>query len=88
MQDSINALLLDGWQDQSVWGYDTGTASLFAQLTRNENSDADRPDVWITPPTYPAFREIRHLAHMIVKATGADYPVVFEAMRRGQDLAG
>ncbi|MFB6726755.1 hypothetical protein ACFCV3_41680 [Kribbella sp. NPDC056345] len=88
-QDSINRLLLDGWQDRSVWGYDTGTASLFAQLTRNSTPpEADRPDVWITPPTHPALSQHVHLAAYIAKATGAELPDVLDAMADGQDAAG
>ncbi|MEV4416320.1 hypothetical protein [Catellatospora sp. NPDC049609] len=45
MQDSVNGLWLEGWDDKSVWGYDTGTQSYFAQLTRNGNSDDDGPDI-------------------------------------------
>jgi hypothetical protein len=43
--DSFWALPLDGWDELSTWGFDTGQASFFAQLTQNGRSDDDGPQV-------------------------------------------
>jgi hypothetical protein len=87
VEDSMNPLMLEGWDDQSIWGYDSGTASHFAQLTRNGNSDAAGPDVWITPPNSPVLLEPAQLAGLIAQATGHPIPTVVEAMNHGQVLA-
>lgn len=51
--DFRDAIWLDGFDEQSVWGYDTGVESFFAQLWDND-SDSDEPDLWLTPPTFQA----------------------------------
>jgi hypothetical protein len=49
-----DGLDLPGWEDQSIWGYDEGIGSFFAQLWRN-GSRSDDPEVWLSGVTknYP-----------------------------------
>lgn len=77
---SINALLLDGWDETSTWGTDQGTC--YAQLSPNGVPDDDFPQVWITPPRY-AVLDAADLAREIAAATGASIDDVVLAMRRG-----
>ena len=48
--DMVDAIWLDGYDQQSVWGYDTGVGSFFAQMWPN-GSRSDAPELWLTPPT-------------------------------------
>lgn len=82
---SINALLLDGWDEASTWGTDEGR--YYAQLTPNGVSDDDGPHVWITPPRY-AVHDRADLAREISDATGASTDDVLLAMRRGANPDG
>ena len=41
------ALDLPGWDERSIWGWDPPDACYFAQLWRNDEDDADEPDIWI-----------------------------------------
>jgi len=82
------ALLLPGWDDMSTWGYDSGTGSFFAQLTNNNSSDDDGPDVWITPGQYPVISNPGQLQTQIAGATGATASVVAEAMNDAIDDQG
>ncbi|MDJ0771606.1 MAG: hypothetical protein QNJ12_22665 [Ilumatobacter sp.] len=50
-EDFRDALWLRGFDHQSVWGYDTGVNSFFAQVWRN-GSTPDQPDLWLTPPAF------------------------------------
>lgn len=49
-----DAIDLPGWDEQSVWGYDEGTSSFFAQLWTN-GSSSDAPEIWLSgvSVTYP-----------------------------------
>lgn len=51
--DFRDAIWLDGHDDQSVWGYDTGVDSFFAQLWTN-GSESEDPELWLTPPLLSA----------------------------------
>ncbi|AGL15149.1 hypothetical protein [Actinoplanes sp. N902-109] len=88
MQDWIYPVLLDGWDQQSIWGWDSGMSCYFAQLTRNGNSDDNGPDVWITPPAWPAMQLPDTLAQAIARATGADLATVSAAMNDSLDEDG
>jgi hypothetical protein len=48
--DFIEAIWLDGYEHQSIWGYDTGMVSFFAQVWPND-STSEQPELWLTPPT-------------------------------------
>lgn len=50
-EEFCDALWLDGFDHQSIWGYDTGVNSFFAQVWRN-GSASDEPDLWLTPPAF------------------------------------
>lgn len=51
--DFRDAIWLDGHDDQSTWGYDTGVDSFFAQLWKN-GSESEDPELWLTPPLLSA----------------------------------
>ena len=76
---------LDGWGDRSVWGWDSQAGILFAQLWRDrgddyEEDDDDRPDVWITPPAWPATSDAVQLAEWIGHATALPVAPVLKAL--------
>jgi mRNA-degrading endonuclease toxin of MazEF toxin-antitoxin module len=76
---------LAGWGDLSVWGWDSHAGSLFAQLWRDrddeaEDEDDDRPDIWITPPAWEATSQPVILAGWIAQATGSPLATVLTAM--------
>jgi hypothetical protein len=78
------ALVLPGWERQSIWGLDPHTGSLFAQLTRSENDDGNGPDHWISGAgTTRKILLPEMLALMICRATGASPDAVAEAMNKG-----
>jgi hypothetical protein len=82
---SIYGLALAGWDELSTWGYDEGAGSLYAQLTRNGNSDDDGPDIGIVPPAFPTLLVPTELATVIAAATGSALPAVYLAMNAGLD---
>jgi hypothetical protein len=82
---SIYAVFLDGWDHKSTWGWDDGVGSYYAQMTRNGKSDANGPEIWITPPTFPAIMSPEALAEAIAHATGEDLQAVQRAMNDGLD---
>ncbi|MFI6031635.1 hypothetical protein [Amycolatopsis magusensis] len=87
--DGMWGLVLPGWEDRSIWGYDSGTGSFFAQLTRNGNSDDDGPDVWITPgATFPVVTSPVQLQALITNVTGAAATDVIVAMNHAVDRQG
>lgn len=49
LHDAIDLL---GWEDQSIWGWDEGTSSFFAQLWRN-GSSSEAPEIWLTGARKP-----------------------------------
>lgn len=42
-----DSVLLPGWDQQSVWGYDEPCGSFYLQLWRNGNK-SDKPEVWLS----------------------------------------
>ncbi|WP_106398907.1 hypothetical protein [Actinocorallia populi] len=73
-------LWLDGWDQQSVWGYDEGMVSYFAQLWRN-GDNGDAPTIWISGMN-PRYEYPERLLGAIVAATRAPALEVFRAMQR------
>lgn len=75
-------LPLPGWQERSVWGWDSAARSLFAQVYRNGEDDWYPPpgNRWITAPRYPPTGEPEVLAGWIAGAIGAADSEVLEAM--------
>jgi hypothetical protein len=63
-------LPLAGWDDYSIWGVDSASGSLFAQLWRNDDDPDADPRAWIMPPRWPDTRDLTDLARMIAAATG------------------
>jgi len=61
---ATTALLLPGWDVQSIIATDELTGGWFAQLWRN-GSKSDPPEVWVNTPTAPT------LHARITAATGA-----------------
>lgn len=51
--DFRDAIWLDGHDDQSIWGYDTGVRSFFAQLWNN-GSESEDSELWLSPPLLSA----------------------------------
>jgi hypothetical protein len=65
--------LLEGWEDRSVWGWDEGTGSWWAQLWRNDLPDdpvADAPHVGIGPLYGQHISAVSGLVPLIAVATG------------------
>lgn len=87
---TIYGLALDGWAARSTWGWDEQLGCYYAQLTRDGNSDADGPDVWITPGRrFPRVTSVDILAPMIaVELRTADVQAVYDAMNTGAIAAG
>ena len=76
--DFIDAIWLDGYQHQSIWGYDTGVVSFFAQVWAN-GSDSEQPELWLTPPDYQmSWPQI--IVPPLVDFTGADPLAIVRAM--------
>jgi len=80
-------LILTGWEERSVWGFDPQDDAYFAQLWRN-GSPSERPDVWICGRGRVDGREFvvtttRLLAQEVVEATGRALSQVCKAMIRG-----
>lgn len=69
---------LPGWEHQSIWGWDEGTGSFYAQLWRN-SSTSDAPEVWLTgarkPYPWPGCVALETVEH-----THADTLAVVQAM--------
>ncbi|MER7009465.1 hypothetical protein ABT297_41350 [Dactylosporangium sp. NPDC000555] len=80
---SIYAVFLDGWDHKSTWGWDDGVGSYYAQMTGNGKSDANGPEIWITPPTFPEIMSPAALAEAIARATGENLGAVQRAMNDG-----
>jgi hypothetical protein len=72
------ALALRGYDDASVWGYDSQMETYYAQLWRNESDSWNDPDIWLSGlrpiPAAPA------LAEMISARTGVGTADVMRAM--------
>lgn len=83
-EDFRRALWLEGWEGQSIWGFDEGMDSYFAQLWRDEDSN-DAPTVWLSGMA-PRFTMPEQLFAAMVSATGAPALDVFTAME-ADDLA-
>jgi hypothetical protein len=77
-------LLLPGWDQRSVWGFDPQDDAYFAQLWRN-GSRGEHPDIWICGRGSVEGREFiittaRLLAQEIAAAAGLGLPTVCTAM--------
>lgn len=76
-EDFYDAIWLDGFEEQSIWGYDTGTGGFFAQVWQNGSAN-EQPDLWLTAPmTLPCAQA---LLPAIVEFTGHDPLAVVRAM--------
>lgn len=77
-QELFDDIGLAGWDERSVWGYDAGVGSFYAQLWRNPG-DGDAPDVWLSgvDPRYPW---PGCLVLAVVEATGCDPLSVVRAL--------
>jgi hypothetical protein len=67
MSSFRRALLLPGWSERSIWGYDEMMDTYFAQLWRDDDPNDDEPTIWISgihPIGSPG-----HLAALIAKVT-------------------
>lgn len=78
-EDFTLALPLRGWEQNSDWGYDTGTRSYFATLYRNEADALGEPTVWLSG-TDPDLDNILALADTLQQATGASRQYVLAAL--------
>jgi len=78
-----DAVDLPGWERRSIWGWDEGTSSFYAQLWRND-STSDAPDVWLTgarkPYPWPGCIALEVVEHAeadtlaVVRALGIAHP--------------
>jgi len=76
-------LVLTGWDDYSVWGYDPMMDALFAQLWRNTDSSRDEPRIWISPGgRWPVTTDVNVLAGQIAEATSSAESDVRVALAR------
>ncbi len=80
---SMYAFYLQGWEDLSTWGRDDDL--YYAQLTRNDASDDDGPQIQITPPSF-VVHSVGELVHVIATAIAEKPDVVDDAMSRGLAL--
>jgi hypothetical protein len=81
--DLRRGLPLAGWDRYSVWGFDTGVNSFFAQLWKNDDDSRGEPQAWITPGGRYAPRplvSVYELAAAIAAATGCPETDVSDAM--------
>jgi hypothetical protein len=80
-------LILTGWEERSVWGFDPQDDAYFAQLWR-DGSPSEHPDAWICGRGRVDGREFaltttRLLAQEVAEATGRALSQVCKAMIRG-----
>jgi len=76
-------VLLDGWDQASVWGWDESTDSLYAHLWRNTDDTAQIPAIRIGPDEYtPVIPCPVTLALHIAMAINRDSWDVFDALDR------
>jgi len=76
-------LVLAGWDDYSIWGWDEQEGSLFAQLWRNADDSGDPPRHWITPVYgWPETGSLPELAARIAAVTGCVLRDVLLALAR------
>lgn len=74
-------LTLPGWDYQSVWGWDPGAETFYAQLVREGFDPVDDGlDHWITPPAYPRIADHAVLAETIAEVIGVQTATVRAAM--------
>jgi hypothetical protein len=79
-------LLLEGWDQASIWGWDQATGSLYAHLQRNTDGPDKPPAIRIGPDDYtPTVTCDATLAQHIAMATDCDPWTVFTAL---DDAAG
>lgn len=77
------ALALSGYEDASVWGYDSHGQTYFAQLWRNTSDSWNDPDIWLSGMR--PIRSPRLLAEMISARTGTSTAEVLQAMAAAQN---
>ncbi|MFG3439961.1 hypothetical protein ACGF0J_22160 [Nonomuraea sp. NPDC047897] len=68
-------LYVEGWENRSVWGWDEGTGSWWAQLWRDDLPDdpvADAPHVGIGPLYGQHIPAVSGLVPLIAAATGVE----------------
>jgi hypothetical protein len=80
---SRQALDLPGWDHHSVYGWDDGIGSYFAQLYRNGDplDEFDSPTVWLSGVDR-VYRTQQVLARAIAQAAGMPLAEVQAAMAR------
>lgn len=47
MDSFRRSVLLQGWSELSIWGYDEAMQTYFAQLWRDGEDSDDEPTIWI-----------------------------------------
>jgi hypothetical protein len=86
-------LLLDGWDQASIWGWDETTGSLYAHLRRNTDVPEKPSAIRIEPGDYtPAITFPETLAQYIAIAVGCSpwrvITILDEVVNQGEDLSG
>lgn len=74
-----NPVALPGWSVCSRWGSDR-MRGFYAQLTRDENAAADRPDVWLVPPKTEPMATREQLAEAIAREAGVTIAEALSAL--------
>ena len=88
MRRSSYPVLVDGWEEQSTWGWDPVAGSYYAALTRNGRPAGCDPDAWIVPPVWPVMQLPEALAQAIAHVTATDQATVCAAMNDSLDADG
>ena len=71
VEDFRAILDLPGWENMSIWGFDTGLMSFFAQLHRNNTSPDAPPTIWLSGmnPTYSDVVKLRDAIAIAARCT-------------------
>jgi hypothetical protein len=79
---------LEGFDRNSVWGYDEPADTYFATIWRNESDSDGEPDVWLSWFTQRGeIRSPEVLARMISSRTDKSLAEVLRAMAAGMPTA-
>lgn len=82
---------LNGWNHQSIWGWDPATDSFYAQLTRNgsgRDAEAQGPEIWLSPPWCTTMPTPAALTEAVAETTGCGLDSAQAAMNESLPDSG